>query len=229
MTLRQEFLTLLAAQGEHGIRLDKMPTRFLNTNLLTVCDAERVIEFLQRNHEYKDDNLSLFNGWDIRHFTGPNMKPLAAFIGEILAKPDAIAEHVRLTGEGRVEAARLALEQPAAAPAKPNETTNGADDHDDGFVMASVIWKGRFGTYREFRKWLADHPEIPTKPNGKQRFRVHAVKCLEVLAKRDQAAFDRLDDGEHRGVVPDTVDTEQFLENTGKLFREVNARKKPQK
>lgn len=126
-----------------------------------------------------------------------------------------------------VELDDLADEYEAVALAKIEADADNRDETNP-YVMANTIWKGRFETYPKFAQWLAKHPEIPNEQRGQRRY-VHAAKCLEVLAKQDQAAFDGLDETERPEVVPNTVDNAIYLDNVCKLYREVNARKNTQK
>ncbi|MCZ6835975.1 MAG: hypothetical protein O7G85_09400 [Planctomycetota bacterium] len=85
--------------------------------MLTVCDADGLIEFGTRNHCFvgPDQELRVEEGWDFSSITGPNRKSMKLFIAESLgfSGDERIRQHVRLTDRGHIRAARLAVDWPA--------------------------------------------------------------------------------------------------------------------
>ncbi|MBL1216311.1 MAG: hypothetical protein D8M59_02330 [Planctomycetes bacterium] len=104
-------------EDEGGTSFATLPKHLLDARLLTVADADGLIEFGKRNHcrtgSGENATLHIESGWSFNSVTGRAMKPMAHFISEVLEYngDPAIAVHVRLTPKGRIEAARAVRER----------------------------------------------------------------------------------------------------------------------
>jgi len=111
-----ELLCYLADQPDKMSALIELPKKLLNADMLTVCDADKLIEFGTRNHIGKGPKQEIVveNGWIFRSITGPNCKPMDQFLAEAFSftGDERIRPHIRLTAEGRVRAARLRVDRP---------------------------------------------------------------------------------------------------------------------
>lgn len=117
-----DLLAFLSEQPRNRCAIADLPKRFLNADVLTVMDADRLIEFGHRNHCCVGSNLVVEDGWDFVSITGPNKKPMVEYIAEALEFDDdvRIRQHVQPTAKGRVKASRLVLaEQPRIIEQKP--------------------------------------------------------------------------------------------------------------
>ena len=105
----RDLLTLVDGFGEDGLRLDLIPVLLRAPNLLTVMDADGLIEFGQRQHfETGTGELIIESGYWWKSWIGPSTKPIEAFLPELLQKkPEELRPLIRLTPTGRVAAARL--------------------------------------------------------------------------------------------------------------------------
>lgn len=79
--------------------------------MLTVMDADGLIEFGHRDSSTEGGKLVVREKWDFVSVTGPSKKPMVTYIKESLQSKDdkRICEHVQLTAKGRVNASRLAV------------------------------------------------------------------------------------------------------------------------
>lgn len=108
-------LLLLLSESAKGVGLplEDLPQEICDPDLLTVCDADGLIEFGARNHCFvgPSKELRVEEGWSFSSVTGPNKEPMSQFIEEELSsdKPPSIRMHVRLTSNGRTAASRLRL------------------------------------------------------------------------------------------------------------------------
>ena len=101
----------------------ELPEGFLNPNMLTVADADGLIEFGHRNHCFCRGKTIVESGWNFVSVTGPKCKPMKQILEELLAfdGDERIREHVRLTEKGRVQAARLNVAKTSGSPTSPSE------------------------------------------------------------------------------------------------------------
>lgn len=126
-----DLLAFLSEQPRNRCAIEDLPRRFLNADVLTVMDADRLLEFGHRNHCWVGSNLVVEDGWEFVSITGPNKKPMSEFIKESLEfdGDGRIREHVQLTGPGRVEASRLVVAEKSVMEVepKPSEIENVAE------------------------------------------------------------------------------------------------------
>ena len=114
-----DLLRYLADLPDEMAPVIELPEGFRDPDMLTVCDADGLIEFGTRNHcVVGDHELCVEKGWGFSSVTGPNRKPMKLFISETLnfTGDERIRLHVRLTAKGRIRAARLTVNRPAAEP-----------------------------------------------------------------------------------------------------------------
>jgi hypothetical protein len=107
----RDLLTLVDGSGEDGLRLDLVPVLLRAPKLLTVIDAEGLIEFGERQHfRTGSGELVIESGYSWRSWIGPSSKPIGAFLPELLEKkPEELRPLIRLSPTGRVAAARLKI------------------------------------------------------------------------------------------------------------------------
>jgi len=106
-----ELLRFLATQTGQMYPVADLPPGLLDADLLTVMDADGLIEFGRRVHVTAGGSLIVEAGWEFVSITGPNKKSMADFIAECIGwqGDERILEHVRLTARGRLEASRVVL------------------------------------------------------------------------------------------------------------------------
>jgi len=110
----RRLISLLSESLDIGVPVRTLPEDLRDADLLTVCDADGLIEFGRRRHCQigRNGTLVIEPGWDFGSITGPNNKPMAKFLKEEILSGDhdpRIEILVRLTHKGRIEAARHAL------------------------------------------------------------------------------------------------------------------------
>ncbi len=107
-----DLLRYLANQPNELAAVVELPQGFLDPDLLTVCDADGLVEFGTRNHCWAGAELRVERGWDFGSIIGPGNKPMRTFIAAAMDfdGDNQIRPRVRLTSNGRVRAARLAVE-----------------------------------------------------------------------------------------------------------------------
>jgi hypothetical protein len=109
---RLQLLRLLAkADATRGVAFTRLAKPLLEENLLTVCDADGVIEFGTRNHCFIGvigAKLNVESGYSFGAVTGPGRKPMRDILAEAMnyRGDQRIALRVRITSKGRIEAAR---------------------------------------------------------------------------------------------------------------------------
>jgi len=81
---------------------------FLDPRLLTVMDADGLIEFGHRNHCRAGGRLIIENGWDFVSITGPDKNPIEVYLDEAQnwTGDPRIRPHIQLTCKGRIEVRR---------------------------------------------------------------------------------------------------------------------------
>ncbi len=108
-----DLLRYLADRPDEMAAVIELPDRFRDPNVLTVSDADGLIEFGERKHCWVGpvgkSELRVEKGWDFGSITGPNRKPMDEILAEALTSTDdkRIRLHVRLTAEGRIRVARM--------------------------------------------------------------------------------------------------------------------------
>lgn len=182
-----DLLRYLADQPDEMAAVIELPGRFRAPDLLTVCDADGLIEFGTRNHcHVGHGELCVEKGWNFASITGPNRKPMKQFIAETLgfSGDERIRPHVRVTAEGRVRAARLAVDRPARqTEQKPN--ANETDWRDVQRRLLELYVRGEaFPTYRDLAKALEC-----------------SVATIRKAIKPPQAALDRLDEADRNEAI----------------------------
>ena len=125
-----ELVRYLVEQPDEIAAVIDLPEHLRDPSVLTVTDADGLIEFGTRRHCFvgpdgPDQELRVETGWDFGSITGPKRIPMKQFIAEALAftGDDRIRPHVRLTAEGRVRAARLVVGHPAPPTDDKPKTT----------------------------------------------------------------------------------------------------------
>lgn len=118
--VRTALLLRLDANHETGLAVRDLPEPLRTPELLTVLDADGLIEFGRRNHCYVGGGdapeLRIERGWNFRSVTGRDCKPMADILTEYLSDGVEPPLHVRLTAKGRIDAARMKLAA-ASSPA----------------------------------------------------------------------------------------------------------------
>lgn len=107
--LRRDLLVVLSNAPENGVPIAELQEELLDPDLLQICDADGLIEFGCRQHYFDRQNRPILErGWEFTSISGPDRKPMAAFLEEALSPevPEAIRYHIRLTKKGHVEASR---------------------------------------------------------------------------------------------------------------------------
>ncbi len=131
--LRSRLVAQLATDLEQGFPVCELPPVLLNADLLTVLDADGVVEFGRRNHSGSGpSDLRIERGWTWGSLTGPNKKPMRQIVAEAADDDARIRLHVRLTSSGRIEASRAALVGSAPADATQSAYQLPHDAHRDG-------------------------------------------------------------------------------------------------
>lgn len=124
-----DLLRFLSGRPQEMAALVELPERFHDANMLTVSDADGLIEFGERKHCWVgpvgNPDLRVEEGWDFGSITGPDRKPMKQFIAEALSftGDDRIRPHVRPTAKGRVWAARLTVDRTASQVEQKPKTT----------------------------------------------------------------------------------------------------------
>jgi len=172
-----DLLAFLSEQPRNRCAIADLPKRFLNADVLTVMDADRLIEFGHRNHCCVGSNLVVEDGWDFVSITGPNKKPMVEYIAEALEFDDdvRIRQHVQPTAKGRVNASRLVLaEQPRIIEQKPGGINK--DTFRCAFPTSCAEDAKRRG--KGCRAWKI------AKERGEDYIRNHPFPGLNELARR---------------------------------------------
>lgn len=104
-------LSVLAKSGSKGVRLDQVDRKLLDPTILTVLDAEKLIEFGRRNHcRTGSGDLLLERGMQWESWYRPSSDPIKKFLPKLLkTEPDVLRPWARLTTQGRFAAANLEL------------------------------------------------------------------------------------------------------------------------
>lgn len=118
-----ELLKHLANRSEQGVAVADLPTHLMDANMLTVMDADGLIEFGHRIHYWRGKQLVVQENWEFVSVSGPDKKPMTAFVAESINWQDdeRIRPHVRLTAKGRVEASRVAAAGTPEDGAQPDQ------------------------------------------------------------------------------------------------------------
>jgi hypothetical protein len=76
------------------------------------------------------------------------------------------------------------IKLPTATPA--------ADD--EAYVLASTVWRDRFGTYKKFTAWLKkDGKAVRTRSPRENRLEIHAGDWVRFWKKHEEQEFENLD------------------------------------
>jgi hypothetical protein len=122
LAARAYLLRVLAEHGETGIAVMDLPPELRDADLLTVCDADKLIEFGCRRHCYVGPTgsaeLRLEQGWPFRSVTTNESRSMPDWLQELAgeSKTSPIRHRVRLTAMGRTEASRIALAEHIPKP-----------------------------------------------------------------------------------------------------------------
>jgi len=110
-----QLLIFLQQQPDNRVPVTDLPKQFCDPDVLTICDADRLIEFGTRNHCYVGPKKTLHveDRWNFDSITGPNLKPVHKILAETLGDKgdERIRLHVQLTSEGIIRVARLNTNQ----------------------------------------------------------------------------------------------------------------------
>ena len=120
--LIDDLLLSLASQPEQLLPVIDLPEAYREPDLLTVSDDDGLIEFGTRNHCWVGpvgkSELRVESGWNFSSVTGPNCKSMDEFLAEafMFTDDERLRQHIRLTAQGRIRAARLKVNRPANEP-----------------------------------------------------------------------------------------------------------------
>lgn len=142
---RDQLLLRLGEGEDFGIELGKLQKGLLDANLLTVCDADGLIEFGHRNYWHEGGGehaeLRVGNMWEFAGIANkPQREPMKAFLAEAL-DPNAdprLRIHVKLTPKGRTEASRIRLVRTKQKRIRP--TTGVAGDQGQQPIVKDKDW-----------------------------------------------------------------------------------------
>lgn len=130
-----DLLRHLADRPDEMAAVIELPERFRDPIVLTVSDADGLIEFGTRNHCFVGpvgkQELSLESGWNFSSVTGPNRDPMEKILAGALISTDdeRIRLHLRLTAKGRIRVARLKTDRMATV-VEPKTRTSETDWRD---------------------------------------------------------------------------------------------------
>lgn len=114
-----DLLRYLDDRPEQKVTVIELPKRLQDPDMLTVSDADGLIEFGTRRHCWVGpvgkSELRVEKGWNFSSITGPNRKPMDEILAEALTTTDdeRIRLHLRLTAKGRIRVARLKTDRMA--------------------------------------------------------------------------------------------------------------------
>ncbi len=103
------------ADQDQAVRLADLPGSLIDTDTLTVLDSDGLVEFGCRNHVFvgPDSELQIESGWSFGSCTRPGGRSrIQRVIDSSRAdvdQPIELQTHIRLTDQGQIEAARLAI------------------------------------------------------------------------------------------------------------------------
>lgn len=167
-----DLLRYLADRPDQMAAVFELPNRLHDPNVLTVSDADGLIEFGTRNHCWVGpigkSELRVEKGWNFSSVTGPNCKSMDEIIAEALTSTDdkRIRQHVRLTAQGRVRAARLNVSQAASeTELKPPVTEERKAIVPDELVTldqaAAVVGQSKRTLERYLQRGDLPRPDLP--------------------------------------------------------------------
>ena len=124
-----DLLRYLADRPDRMAAVIELPDRFRDPNVLTVSDADGLIEFGTRKHCWVGpvgkSELHVEKGWNFSSVIGPYCKSMDEILAEALTSTDdqRIRLHLRLTAKGRIRVARLKTDRMAPVVEPKTKTT----------------------------------------------------------------------------------------------------------
>lgn len=153
---------LYKADDQAGLPIVELPESLRDEKLFTACEGKNLIEFIRRKHvwvgggihrELRLEPKSGWDIWDIAELHKRARKSTRELLKEVLAEdvPREIRHRVRLTYDGRAEAAQIMLGD-VKAKRKPTKRKRGGQEKYDQKTDQKVAdaWKtGRHKSVKE--------------------------------------------------------------------------------